>query len=240
MAYITLDLMCARLVAGFGNSEISSDSRWRIILDAKPQWPTRLKLGTGEEIGWLAEPEQISMNVTFMEGDEGNIAWATKRTKDVGVDDWDKADAPVLGVMRFSPGSEGTRGDGFVGSGPTISFQIYTPREVLDSMVRFAESGRFITEVTFRVRGLNYDGRPDGTGKTWLDNDTLPILPVIGASYVLPLAGKVEDQPEPGAPKTLVGADLTPILKDILTWVKNAIWVVIGMGLLAIILKGRS
>ena len=115
MAHITIDLTSARLLASFGDSEIKSDPRWRIILDAKPQWPTRLKLGTGEEIGWLAEPDQIAMKVTFMAGDEGNIAWATNRTKDVGVDEWEKSDHAVIGVMRFSPGSEGTRRDGFLG-----------------------------------------------------------------------------------------------------------------------------
>jgi hypothetical protein len=107
-------------------------------------------------------------------------------------------------------------------------------------MVRFAESGRFVTEVTFRVRGLGYGGRPDGTHVEWLDNEAVRILPVTTASYVLPLVEKVEESPEPGAPKTPVGADLAPLLKDILSWVKNGVWVLFGMGLLVIILKGRG
>jgi hypothetical protein len=235
MALITVEVTAARMVAGFGSAE---DPRWRIILEVKPKWPTRLKLGTGEEVGRLVEPGQVVMTVTLKEFDERYIEWVTERTKDVKGRDFEDSDAPVIGSMHFHPEWEGRFSDD--GRPASIGFDTHTPKDVMASMIRFAEQGRFIREMTFGVRGLSYDGRPDGSGVEWPENEKVRILPVVSVSYLLPLVEVLEDNPEPGAPKTPVGADLVPLLREILVWVKRAVWVLVGIVLLMSVINFRS
>jgi hypothetical protein len=221
MARFTLEVTSARLLAGFG---VPEDPSWRILLNVKPKWPKRLKLGTGEMIGGTAAPSQFEMKLTLREAVESTIAWASERTMDVRGRDDLSPEAPPVGIMQFNSGWASRSLD--TAHPASVTFDAFVPREVMASMIRFAESGRFINDITVEVRGLEYGSRSDRDIE-WPDNDTVHILPVTAISYFLPLIEEPDD--EPGVPKTPVGADLAPLLKDILQWVKGVVLVTFVM-----------
>jgi hypothetical protein len=71
---------------------------------------------------------------------------------------------------------------------------------------------------------MDYGYAPDGSEKRWLDNSDERMLPIVNVNYDLPLLELPEQEPQPGEAKTSVGADLAPILKETLKWMKGAVW----------------
>lgn len=223
MANITLEVQSAKLTSMFGSGPggASHDGKWTITSVVKLNWPERLELGTGEDIGRLGKPAEIEMHLTFRATKPELVEWATERTK--GVDDTFKSDDDsVCGTASYH--AEWNSRDGLDQSPASILFDIYTPSDVMASLVRFAENGRFVKQVTVEVRGMDYGYAPDGSEKRWPDNADNKMLPIVNVSYDLPLLERPEDEPEPGEPTTPVGADLAPVLKETLKWLKGAVW----------------
>ncbi len=226
MGIIRLEVTSAHLQAGFGEGGIGDDPNWRIVLEVKPKWPEQLQLATGEEIGWLAEEGQLAMSLTFKEADEGEVAWTKERTKDLSLEAWE-SEALAIGRATYLMRE---------GLPSSIILVAYTPKNVLASMVRFAEHGRYITEATVELTGLAYGGRPDGSLKKWPNNDRHGTLPMIGVSYRWPLQQDMQDEVETGGPRTPAGTALLPLLSDILKEIKRGVLVLWGIILLAVIL----
>lgn len=169
----------------------------------------------------------MNWRLSFRETSDDLIEWAKERTK--GVEGHLGQDKESLtGILQYNPAWVDR--DGFGGTDASLSFDIFTPAHVLASLVRFAEQGRYPTEINVEVRGLDYGYAPDGSEKKWLNNAEQTILPIISVHYGLPLL----EVPEPDyaddetkakrEPLTPVGADLAPTLKEILKWTKGAVF----------------
>lgn len=236
MANITLEVQSAKLTSTFGSGPggASHEGKWTITSDVKLHWPERLELGTGEDIGRPGRPAEIEMHLTFRATKPELVEWATERTK--GVDDTFKSDEDIVcGTASYH--AEWSSRDGLDHTPASILFDIYTPPDVMASLVRFAENGRFVKQVTVEVRGMDYGYAPDGSEKRWPDNADNKMLPIVNVSYDLPLLERPEDEPEPGEPTTPVGADLVPVLKETLKWLKGAVWLLAAIAG-ALVFKG--
>lgn len=231
MPSITLDVRSAKLVSKFGSDYgVAHDGRWAITFAVKLPWRERLELGTGEK------PDELDMRLTFHGVDSELVEWATERTKDI--EDTFKSDRDKLcGTVSYHKAWEDP--DGLHGSPASILFDIYTPPDVMASMVRFAENGRFVKSVTVELRGMKYGYAPDGSEKRWPDNADDKMLPIVNVSYDLPLLEQPEEEPEPGEPTTPVGADLAPVLKETLKWLKGAVWLLAAIAGSVVFAKWR-
>jgi len=223
MANITLEVQSAKLTSMFGSGPgaESHGGKWSIISEVRLHWHERLELGTREECGRTGSPAAIQMRVTFRPTKPELVGWATEVTKTVD-DAFRRDDDTVCGTVSYH--AEWPGRDGIDYSPASISFDIFTPPDVLASLVRFAENGRFVKRFTIEVRGMAYGRTPDGREKRWPDNAGNSILPIVRVHYDLPLAEPPDDVPEPGEPTTPVGADLAPVLKETLKWLKGAVW----------------
>lgn len=235
MAGITLDVVSAKLTSGFGSEHgIDRDGAWIIATGVKLAWRERLELGTGEK------PSEMNWRLSFRETNDDLIEWAKERTK--GIEGHLGEDKEGLtGILQYNPAWVDR--DGFGGTDASLSFDIFTPAHVLALLLRFAEQGRYPTEINVEVRGLDYGHAPDGSEKKWLNNAEQKMLPIISVSYELPLL----EVPEPDyaddetkakrEPRTPVGIDLAPLLRELLKMQK---WALLLLGAIAgaVVLKG--
>jgi hypothetical protein len=219
---ITLDVRSAKLASKFGSDYgVLHEGKWSITSAVNLHWPERLELGTGEDIGRPGTPDAVAMHLTFRDTKPELVEWAADRTKDVA-DTFKSEDDIVCGTVSYH--AEWNSRDGLRHNPATILFDIYTPPDVMASLVRFAENGRFVNWVSVEVRGMDYGWAPDGSVKKWPDNADAKLLPIVNVSYDLALLERPNEEREPGEPATPIGADLTPVLKDILKWLKGAVW----------------
>lgn len=229
MPSITLDVRSAKLVSKFGSDYSEPDNgRWAVTFAVKLPWPERLELGTGEK------PDELDMYLTFRAVDAELVKWATECTKNVE-DIFKSDDDKLCGTVSYHKAWEDS--DGLHGGAARILFDIYAPPDVMASMVRFAENGRFVRTVTVELRGMKYGYAPDGSEKRWPENAVDKMLPIVNVSYDLPLLEQPEHEPQPGEPTTPVGADLAPILKETVKWLKGAVWLVAAIAG-AVVFKG--
>ncbi|WP_168074249.1 hypothetical protein [Caulobacter sp. SSI4214] len=241
MPSIKLNVLSAKLTSTFGvGYGVAGDGKWALVFSVKPAFPDQLELGTGEEIGKLGPSGEFDMRLTFRNTEPELVEWATERTK--GVKDTFRSDEDIVcGTMSYH--AEWSSKDGLESTPASIVFDLYTPSEVMASLVRFAESGRFVKQISIEVRGLEYGWAPDGSVKKWADNTDQKMLPVVNVSYELPLL----EIPEPDydddetkarrAPQTSVGADLAPLLRESMKlqrWALYALAIIAG----AVALKG--
>lgn len=232
MTNITLDIQSAVLRSKFGTDYgVAGDGKWSLTFKVELSGHESIELGTGEELGIRAKargkPARIEMHLTFRETEPELVEWATERTKDV--EDTFKQEADVVwGTVSYH--AEWNSRDGLDGHPASILFDIYTPPDVMASMLRFAENGRFVKSVTVEMRGMEYGWAPDGSIKKWADNADNKILPIVNVNYELPLL----EEPEPDydddetkaqrAPQTAVGADLAPLMREMLKYQKWALY----------------
>ena len=219
MQSITLDVQSAKLVAKFGdNYGVPDDGGWSITLAVRLPWHERLELGTGEK------PDELEMHLTFRRADAELLEWAAERTREVENSSGGDQDK-LCGTISYHKAWEDS--GALRGRPALISFDIFTPPDVMASLIRFAENGRFVKSVTVSLRGMKYGYAPDGSEKQWPDNDDEKVLPIVRVSYDLPLLEEPERPSEPGAPKTRVGADLYPVLMMSLKWLMGAVWLLV-------------
>jgi hypothetical protein len=228
MLSITLEVLSAKLVSKFGTRDgLSEDGKWAITFSVKLPWRERLELGTGEK------PEELDMHLTFRGVDSDLVEWANERTKNV--EDTIESDRGKLcGTVSYHSAWQDS--DGLYGSPASILFDVYTPPDVMAAMVRFAENGRFVKSVTVELVGMKYGYLEE---KQWPDNADGKMLPIVSVSYDLPLLERPEDEPEPGEPTTPVGADLAPVLKETLKWLKGTVWLLAAIAV-AVVFKASS
>lgn len=222
MPSITLDIQTAKLSSRFGSDYgVSQDGKWIWTSAVKMPWREALELGTGEKA------EQIDMRLTFRETEDELVKWATEQTKNVKGDIATKTGV-VTGTVGYHP--EWSSSDGIGGGPATILFDVYAAPAVMASLIRFAENGRFIKQATIEVRGMEYGYAPDGSQKKWLNNSEQNMLPIINVTYELPLLEEPEsdysddEERAKRAPQTPVGADLAPLLRELLKFQKWAMW----------------
>jgi len=238
MPSIRLDVQSAKLASKFGtNGGMAGDARWMLTCDVKLVWPERLELGTGEDIGKPGKLDKVEMHLTFRDTKPELVEWATERTKEVE-DTFKSDDDIVCGTVSYHP--EWNSRDGLEQTPASILFDLYTPPDVMASLVRFAENGRFVKRLDVQVRGMDYGWAPDGSVKKWANNSEHKMLPVVDVSYELPLLEEAEpdygdDETKAQRPQTLVGADLAPLLRESMKlqrWALYALAVIAGAALL--------
>lgn len=228
MPNIILDVQSAILRSKFGTDYgVAGDGKWSLTFKVKLAGRESLELGTGEELGRFGKANEIDMHLTFRETKPELVEWATERTKDVK-DTFSHEGDIVCGTVSYH--AEWQSKDGLDGHPASILFDIYTPPDVLASMVRFAENGRFVKSVTVEMRGMEYGWAPDGSVKKWPHNADNKFLPIVNVNYELPLL----EEPEPDydddetkaqrAPQTAVGADLAPLMREMLKFQKWALY----------------
>jgi hypothetical protein len=228
MASITLEVQTAELTTSFGRDYgPPADERWVITSIVKLAWPDKLQLGTGEELGGFAKPGEIEMRLALRNTDPELVEWATEQTKTVD-ETPEPGDRAVYGTVTYHAGWNDR--DGLDQGAASLFFDIYTPPEVMASLVRFAENGRFVRRLTLTVGGLDYGWAPDGSMKKWADNAQQKLLPIRKVDFDLPLHEQPLSGPIPGEPTTAVGADLAPVLKESLMWLKGAVWLLAAIG----------
>lgn len=218
---ITLEVQSATLASEFGAHTGLNEGKWRLSLRVKLPWRERLELGTGEKL------DEMKMHLIFSETTPEHVAWAEERTKDVpdlfrrlGTAREEK----VVGLMSYHP--EWVDKAGLDSSPASISFEVYAPAGVMASLTAFALQGRFPRHLRVDVAGLEYGYAPDGSEKKWLNNGELPMLPITSVHYTLPLLEELDgaDALVPGEPTTPVGADLAPLLREAVKWLKWAVY----------------
>lgn len=228
MPNLRLDVHSARLSSKFGTDYgVSGDGKWSLTFKVKLAGRDSLELGTGEELGGFGKSDEIDLRLTFRETKPELVDWATERTKDVKDTFANEGDV-VCGTLSYH--AEWSSKDGLEHSPASILIDIYTPPDVMASLVRFAENGRFVKLVSVEVRGMEYGWAPDGSIKKWADNADNKFLPIVNVNYELPLL----EEPEPDyhddegkaqrAPQTPVGADLAPLLREILKFQRWALY----------------
>jgi hypothetical protein len=241
MPSITLDIQSAKLTSKFGTDYgVAGDGKWALSGKVKLMFHERLELGTGEEIGKLGPGGEFDMHLTFRDTKPELVEWVTGRT--AAVEDTFKDDRDIVcGAVSYH--AEWNSKDGLERNPASILIDLFTPPEVMASLVRFAENGRFVKRVTVEVRGMDYGWAPDGSIKKWPNNAEQKMLPVVNVSYELPLL----EEPEPDyaddetkvkrASLTPVGADLAPLLRESMKFQK---WGLYALAIIAgaLVLKG--
>ena len=75
---------------------------------------------------------------------------------------------------------------GIVDEPPSYLIQVWLPTVYFDELVSAARHGRIPSKMHIEVEGMEYDWRPDGSGKKW-DNKASQHLKVTSFDFTLPL-----------------------------------------------------
>lgn len=217
MVSITLEVLTAKLTSSFGERfGVGRYGKWVLSGVVKLPRRERLELGTGEKVS------ELQMVLAFLETDAERLEWVTNRTKDVE-STFERDNKAVCGSVTYHK----ARGDpdGFDGQPASLLFNVFAPPDVMASLIRFAEGGRFPKIVTLEVHGMEYGYAPDGSMKRWLNNSEVKMLPVLAVNYELPLNGEADGERSPDEPSTRLG----PIPNETLRWVKGAVWILVAI-----------
>ncbi len=186
--------------AGFGEMAVPSQN-WRLAFTTKSNWQETLELSSGEHI------EDVKLYVNIRALTEEVVTWLRDRGEG-----WRSA----IGTAQYFAQIEGT----LEGMPPSLIFEAYVPLDDLDRLHRLAAIGKMPTNIRLEVSGVDYNWRPDGSGKKW-NTSNLPILPITDLSFGVPLFVSEEtlerdpDVAEPPKPLIIVAPDLKAQLTEI-------------------------
>lgn len=213
MAGIKLEILSAKLISGFGDDYgLDRKGEWSFSAIVKPKLGERLELGTGET------SDVIDWTLNFRVAEPARVEWAIEQTKEVERGIGDRASG-LCGLVHYFPEQSDRRG--LEGRDASIVFDIYTPEQVMASMLRFAEGGRFVREIDLEVRGWEYGFAPNGTQKKWLSNAEKTILPIVRVNYELPLNAAKESRDNQVGGNSIA---VSPVLIEIKKSVRWALW----------------
>ncbi|MET3780158.1 hypothetical protein ABIC32_000788 [Brevundimonas sp. 1080] len=109
-----------------------------------------------------------------------------------------KPDRPVIGQMHYFDGP------------PAILSDAHIPADAFDRIFGLVQAGHMPSTLTVEIESLDYDWRPDGSGKVW-DNRVNPIVPVTDLNFDVPVVGptKVSEPDQLSEVAKLVRASIT-------------------------------
>lgn len=116
-------------------------------------------------------------------------------------------DHPVIGQMAYFDRH------------PAILSDAHIPADAFDRIFGLVQAGRVPNSLTIEVQNLEYDWRPDGSGKVW-DNRANPRVAVENVSFDVPVAGAIRE----GEPDRL--SELTKLVRESITlqkWMLGAL-----------------
>lgn len=222
---VTLEVTSAELSSGFGwMTGRHKDGQWLIGHKVKLPWRDTFELETGEGKG------DIELSVTVSERTQGHVDWAAERAAP-----FMKPDDHLHGLVYYFAGHTSSYGDG---SGPSLMFEVFAPAEVMESLVRLAEQGRHVRQFTFEVPGVSYGPFPDGSQKKWEGNRETKWLPITNVDYRMSVVDAADEGAEEtglnSKPQTPVGADLAPLLRELLKFQKWALWALAAIAVVSL------
>jgi hypothetical protein len=202
MPGFTLTTTAAKLSSGFGESDVFSENGWRITLTMQmDRWDNDLTLETGEDQSDL----QIYLNFMRVEGGKPGVL-------ENGGEKWAKA----IGLLRYHPAWSNWSGPD---RPPTMIFDTYLAEAKIGEMLALARLGRFPSSVTVWLpddAGIRH-GDGFASGLIW-DNKANPLVPIESVDFEVPISEPEQESvppPDPAQPKTDVGADLLPELRNV-------------------------
>ena len=135
---------------------------WHVTLHFALPFDEHLTLATGEDVRTI----RLALTIKAMTLEHDR--WLQERQG--------KPDQPVIGQMHYFDGPSAILSDAHI------------PADAFERILGLVQAGRVPNSVTVEVQRLDYDWRPDGSGKVW-DNRANPIVPVTNISFDVPVAG---------------------------------------------------
>ena len=150
MSSITLEVQSAKLTSEFGSiSGKLRAGKWSLNLKVRLPFRESLELGTGEK------PNERDMRLIIRETSQDDITYVSEKTKAVE-DIFRGKDNIPIGTMLYIPAWADSDGHNAPAS---IFYEVYAPAEVMASLVRFTEQGRFPKRP--RSEALPSEAQPD-------------------------------------------------------------------------------
>ncbi len=166
---------------------------WHLTLHLVLPFDEHMTLATGEDVRTI----RLAMTIKAMTPEHDR--WLQERRG--------KPDHPVIGQMHYFDGP------------PAILSDAHIPAGAFDRIFGLIQAGLVPNTLTVEVQSLEYDWRPDGSGKVW-DNRASPILPVTDVSFDVPVAGSIKE----GEPDRL--SELAKLVRESITlqkWMLGAL-----------------
>lgn len=138
---------------------------WHVTLHLALPFDEHMTLATGEDVRTV----RLALTIKAMTAEHDR--WLQERRG--------KPDHPVIGEMHYFDGP------------PAILSDAHIPADAFDRIFGLVQAGRVPSTLTVKVQGLEYDWRPDGSGKVW-DNRSNPIVPVTDVSFDVPVATSIK------------------------------------------------
>lgn len=138
-----------------------SKADWHVTLHLALPFDEHMTLATGEDVRTI----RLALTIKAMTAEHD--WWLQERRG--------KLEHPIIGQMHYFDGSSAILSDAHV----TL--------DAFDRIFGLVQAGRVPNTVTVEVQSLDYDWRPDGSGKVW-DNRANPIVPVTDVSFSVPVA----------------------------------------------------
>ena len=138
---------------------------WRVTLHLALPFDEHMTLATGEDVRTI----HLALTIKAMTAEHDRWLQERRGTRD----------HPVIGQMHYFDGP------------PAILSDAHIPADAFDRILGLVQVGRVPTTLTIEVQSIDYDWRPDGSGKVW-DNRANPVVPLTDASFDVPVAGSIK------------------------------------------------
>lgn len=162
MPLITFDVTGAAVSSRIGHGEFDCSVALHLALP----FDEHMTLATGEDV------RTIRLAFTLKAMTPENDRWLQERRG--------QPDCPIIGQMRYFDGP------------PAILSDAHIPAEAFDRILGLIQGGRLPKSLNVEVHNLDYDWRPDGSGKVW-DNRANVIVPVTNISFDVSVFGSTPE-----------------------------------------------
>lgn len=162
MPLITFDVTGAAVSSRLEHGEAD----WHVTLHLALPFDEHITLATGEDVRTI----RLAMTIKAMTPEHDR--WLQERRG--------KPDHPAIGQMHYFDRPSAILSDANITA------------DAFDRIFGLVQAGRVPNSLTVEVQSLEYDWRPDGSGKLW-DNRASPILSVTDVSFDVPVAGSIKD-----------------------------------------------
>lgn len=193
MPLVTFDVTGAAVVSRVEHGKAD----WHVTLHLALPVDEHMTLATGENV------RTIRLGFSLKAMTPEHDLWLQKRCG--------KPDRPIIGQMRYFERPSAILSDAHI------------PSEAFDRILALVQAGRVPNSLTVEVENLDYDWRPDGSGKVW-DNLANAAVPVRNISFDVPISG-----PTPEGHREHL-SELTKLVRESLTlqkWMLGALIVMI-------------
>lgn len=162
MALITFDVTGAAVSTRLEHGKAD----WHVSFHLALPFDEHMTLATGDDVRAI----RLGLSLKPMTPDHDR--WLQERRG--------KSNQPIIGRMHY------------FNAPPAILSDANISTEAFERVIELVQAGRVPHSLTIEVEGLDYDWRPDGSGKVW-DNKEYPIVPLTNVSFDVPVAGPIKE-----------------------------------------------